>query len=88
MSGNGNVYTVIFGQKTSSGFKSGTLNPVTNNWSFLVSNVTPTARTLYFDVSSRKCYVYDGYNYKEFYSPDIQIQADWEETDDTSMAYI
>lgn len=86
--GSGNIYTVIFGKKVNSDFRGGTYNPLTNKWAFSVSSVTPTTRTLYFDVSSKKCYVYDGYNYEEFYAPDAQVQADWEETDDTSMAYI
>lgn len=78
--------TTKFGKKSNTGFKSGVYN--NGNWIFNVTDLTPSAGILYFDVETRKCYVYDGNGYKEFYTTDAQVQADWEETDDTSMAYI
>lgn len=84
------IKSIVYGKQVSGNFRKGTLSGST--WSFLSSNLTLEEGVLYIDVETKKVYYYDGTGLKETYSPNLSpyanVQADWNETDDTSDAYI
>ena len=84
------IKSIVYGKYISGNFRKGTLSGST--WSFLASNLTLEEGVLYIDVETKKVYYYDGTGLKETYSPNLSpyanVQADWNETDDTSDAYI
>ena len=63
-----NVYTLVFGQKSNTGFMPATYSSTGHTWSLAQRDLTPSSNTLYFDVVTRKCYVYGGEEYKQFLS--------------------
>ena len=65
------INTIVYGQKSSTGFRVGTYNSTTNTWTYAYSDTTLSVQTIYFDNSTGKAYTYNGKELKEFYSPNL-----------------
>ena len=74
MVGLGNVDTIVYGIKSTTGFKTGQLSH--GSWSFSVNDLASyVPKTIYFDVLTRKAYTYNGKDLQEFYSPTLATVA-------------
>ena len=65
------INTIVYGQKSSTGFRVGTYNSTTNTWRYDFSDTTLSVQTIYFDNTTGKAYTYNGKELKEFYSPNL-----------------
>lgn len=88
----GALSKIVYGKKNSSGFIKGTRNNNGQGFTWLANNVTPEEHVLYIDITNYKGWYYEGGSYRQLHelnlSPYENVQADWNETDDSSDAYI
>lgn len=88
----GALSKIVYGKKNSSGFVRGTRNNNGQEFTWFTSNVTPEERVLYIDITNYKGWYYEGGSYRQLHELDLSlyenVQADWNETDSTSDAYI
>ena len=71
--GSGDLQTIVYGQKTQTGFRSGTYS--NGNWIYSQSDITLLKGIVYYDVTSAKAYTYDGQSLKGFYYTDESLFA-------------
>lgn len=88
----GALNKIVYGKKDSNGFIKGTRNNNGQGFTWLANNVTPEEHVLYIDITNYKGWYYEGGSYRQLHelnlSPYENVQADWNETDDSSDAYI
>ena len=88
----GALSKIVYGKKDSNGFVKGTRNNNGQGFSWFANNVTPEEHVLYIDITNYKGWYYEGGSYRQLHelnlSPYENVQADWNETDDSSDAYI
>ena len=73
-SSSGGDSSVVYGLRSSTGFKQGTL--INGSWIYSTLDIDLDVKTIYFDVTTRKAYTWDGKDFQEFYSTSLANLAD------------